>query len=193
MRASLGLAAAAALISTPAYALDFEFSLGESVAEILFLGDSGNIGGWGGTQIYGGFLFNDDDDYVAEIGAMARRPPSKEFPLTAGVGLRGYFGNIDEPDATVAAVGIGGELRYTIPAKMPMAVLGQLHWAPSITSFSDTDEVLDLMFRYQIELMPQTLLFVSWRGLEIDYDACNQGDGDTDVVDDLMLGVRFTF
>jgi hypothetical protein len=172
---------------------NFEFSLGEEVAEVLFLGDSGNIGGWGGTEIYGGVLFNDEDDIIGQVGAMARRPPSKEFPLTAGVGLRGYFGNLDEPDATVAAVGIGGELRYTIPSKMPMAVLGQIHWAPSITSFSDTDEVLDYMVRYQIEILPQTLFFVSWRNFNIDYDRGSRGSGDADVVENLMLGVRFTF
>jgi hypothetical protein len=193
MRASLGLMLAAALLSTPAYALDFEFSLGEDVAEVLFMGDSGSIGGWGGTQIYGGLLFNDDSDYIGEVGAMARRPPSPDFPLTAGVGLRGYLGNLDDPDATVGAVAIGGELGWTIPSKMPMAVLGQLHWAPAITSFGDTDGVLDWMIRYQIEVMPQTLFFVSWRNLNIDWDTGGGNSGDTDVVDNLMLGVRFSF
>lgn len=187
-------ALAASLLASPAtQALDFEFALSGDTADLRFFGDSGAIGGWGGTEIYGGLLFTDEDDYLATFGAMARRPPSQGFPLTAGVGIRGYFGDLDRPDASVAAVAIGGELRYTIPARMPMAVLGELHYAPSITSFADSDEVFDWTVRYQIEIMPDTLLFVQYRDLEIEVDKAPPRGGDYTVVDDPMIGVRFTF
>ena len=179
------LAAAAA----PAVANDFEAALSSETAQFTFRSDSSMIG-WGGADLGFGLFYNDDSDYLLQLSLMQMRQPSAENPLTFGVGLRGYLGNLDDVDQDVVAFAIGGELRYTVPGTMPMAFYLRLHYAPEITSFSDADEIYDYNLGFQIEVLPQTTAFVGWRHLEVDTDDF----GDVEIDDDrLHVGVRLTF
>ncbi|NIR60417.1 MAG: hypothetical protein GWO02_13305, partial [Gammaproteobacteria bacterium] len=46
---------------------------------------------------------------------------------------KGYLGNVDVPDEDIAAVGIGGLVRYVIPSQTPMAFSLEGYVAPDIT------------------------------------------------------------
>ena len=93
------------------------------------------------------------------------------------------------PARTWLALAIGGEVRYTIPGTMPMAVYGRGFWAPDITSFLGAEGVLDYTIGFQIEALPQTVAFVGIRHLEFDLD---EGDYEADD-DNIHIGVRLTF
>ena len=87
------------------------------------------------------------------------------------------------------AFAIGGEVRYTIPGTMPMAIYGRAYYAPDITSFSGSEEVIDYTLGFQIEVLPQTMAFVGIRHFEIGLE-----DGDYELDDDSVhIGVRLTF
>ncbi len=186
--------ATALLISSLAFtqsaaANDFEAALSEETAQFTFRSDSSLIG-WGGSELGFGLFYNNADDYVGQLSLMQRRQPSQQTPLTLGVGVRMYAGSIDTPDKGIFAVAIGGEVRYTIPGTMPMAVYLTAHYAPKITSFADIDEVLDTNVGFQIEVLPQTTAFIGYRSFDVQLDTNQDYDMDDDR---LHIGIRMQF
>lgn len=172
----------------PVSANDFEAMLSSETAEFTFRSDSSLIG-WGGSDLAFSLFYNEEDDFIAQASLLQMRQPSEENPLTFGVGVKAYLGQLDDPDEDVLAIGIGGEVRYTIPGSMPMAVYLHGHYAPDITSFAGSDEIIDYRIGFQIEAMPQTVAFIGVRHFEIETD-----DEDYDADDDeLHIGVRLTF
>ncbi len=172
----------------PALANDFEAMLSSETAEFTFRSDSSLIG-WGGADLAFSLFYNEESDFIGQASLLQMRQASEENPLTFGVGVKAYLGQLDEPDEDVVAVGIGGEIRYTIPGSMPMAIYLHGHIAPEITSFSGSEEIVDYRLGFQIEALPQTVAFVGIRHFEIELD-----DGDYDADDDeVHFGVRLTF
>lgn len=172
-----------------AEANDFELALTSETAQITFRSDSSLIG-WGGAELGAGFFFNDVDDYVAQLSLMQRRQASKNNPLTLGVGVKAYLGQLDVVDEDIFALAVGGEVRYTFPGVMPMSLYFTAHYAPKITSFSDTEELVDTNLGFQIEVLPQTVAFIGIRNLQVDKSDGKSYDMDDDRV---HIGVRLTF
>ncbi|MCP4392392.1 MAG: hypothetical protein GY802_29140 [Gammaproteobacteria bacterium] len=171
-----------------ANANDFEAALSKETAQFTFRSDSSLIG-WGGSDLGLGLFYNEESDFILHASLLQMRQASQENPLTFGVGVKGYLGQLDDPDEDVFAFGIGGQVRYTIAGTMPMAIYLEGYYAPEITSFGDTEEVIDYNFGFQIEALPQTVAFVGIRHLEIEGD---EGSYDADD-DNIHFGVRLTF
>jgi len=169
---------------------DLEAALTSETAQFTFRSDSSLVG-WGGSELGFGLFYNDVSDYMAQLSLMQRRQASKQNPLTLGVGVRAYAGQLDDLDQDIFAIGIGAELRYTFPGVMPMALYLTGHFAPKITSFSDAEEIFDYNFGFQIEILPQTTAFIGIRHLEVDLENFIR---DYELDDDRMhVGIRMTF
>jgi hypothetical protein len=173
---------------TAARASDFEAALSSQTAQFTLRSDSSLIG-WGGSDLAFSLFYNEDDDIIGQMSLMQMRQASQDTPLTFGVGVKAYVGQLDKPDEDVLALAIGGEVRYTIPGTMPMAVYARGFYAPEITSFSGSKEVKDYTFGFQIEALPQTVAFVGVRHFDIKTDAGNHRLDDNR----LHVGVRLTF
>ncbi|HUV23195.1 MAG TPA: YfaZ family outer membrane protein [Gammaproteobacteria bacterium] len=173
---------------TLANANDFEAALSQETAQFTFRSDSSLIG-WGGSDLAFGLFYNNESDYIGQVSLLQMRQASEQTPLTFGVGVQGYLGRLDKPEEDVLAFAIGGEVRYTIPGTMPMAVYARGFYAPDITSFSGSEEVVDYTAGFQIEALPQTVAFVGIRHFEI---AISDGDYELDD-DNIHIGVRLTF
>ena len=170
-------------------ASDLEIALSSDAAQFTFRSDSSLIG-WGGADLGFSFLYTDADDFLGELSLMQSSQPSAENRFTLGVGVKAYLGRLDPVDDSVLAIGIGGEVRYTFPGSMPMGVYLNGHFAPEITSFGDTDGIVEYELGFQIELLPQTTAFVAVRNIEIESD----NNIDYKILDsDVRLGVRLTF
>ena len=170
------------------HANDFEAALSKETAQFTLRSDSSLIG-WGGSDLGIGLFYNEESDFILHASLLQMRQASAENPLTFGVGVKAYLGQLDDPDEDVFAFGIGGQIRYTIPGTMPMAIYLEGHYAPEITSFADTEAIIDYTIGFQIEALPQTVAFIGLRHLEIEGD-----DGDYDADDDnIHFGVRLTF
>ena len=168
---------------------DFEVALSSDTAQFTFRSDSSLIG-WGGADLGFSFFYNEADDLLAQFSLMQNRLPSKQNPLTFGVGVKAYLGQLDVIDENIMALGIGGEIRYTFPGTMPMAVYLNGYIAPDITSFSDTEEIREYTLGFQIEISPQTIAFVGVRNIEVD----TTGVTDYELDDDSAhVGIRLTF
>lgn len=170
-------------------ASDFEAALSKETAQFTFRSDSSLIG-WGGADLGLGLFYNEENDFVGQFSLLQMRQASQQNPLTFGVGVKAYLGQIDDPDADVLGLGIGGQIRYTFAGTMPMAIYLDAVVAPEITSFSDTEGVLDYSLGFQIEALPQTIAFIGIRHLEFELD----GEDDYEADDDnIHFGVRLTF
>ena len=176
-------------LSSQLHANDVELALSKDTAQFTFRSDSSMIG-WGGADMAFSLFYNDNNDILGQVGLMQLRPPSEQNPVSLGVGAKLYLGSLDNPSSNIFALAISGEIRYTFPGNMPMAIYLNGNWAPDITSFSDTKEVLDFNLGYQIEVLPQTTAFVGYRYLKVDTKAGNDVRLDDDR---LHIGVRFTF
>jgi len=170
-------------------ASDFEAALSSDTAQFTFRSDSSMIG-WGGADLGFSLFYNEADDLFGQISLMQTRSPSKQNPLTLGVGVKAYLGRLDIIGDSLLALGIGGEIRYTLAGTMPMAFYLNGHIAPDITSFSDTKEIREYVFGFQIEVMPQTIAFLGVRDIEVDTTNATGYELDDDNV---HIGVRLTF
>jgi len=170
-------------------ASDIEIALSSDTAQFTFRSDSSLIG-WGGADLGFGLFYNEADDVLGQISLMQTRPPSEQNRLTFGVGMKAYLGRLDPIDETVAALGIGGEIRYTFPGVTPMSIYLNGHFAPDITSFSDTEEIREYLLGFQIEVLPQTTAFLGIRNIEVDTKNFTEYELDDDSV---HVGVRLTF
>jgi len=177
------------LSSTSLFANDFEASLSSETAQFSLYSDS-SIVGWGGSDLAVRFLYNNDNDYMAQAEILSIRQADKNTPLTLGVGVKGFIGNLDNTDESVIAFAIGGSARYVIPAKMPVTVYANLFIAPKITSFSDSEGINDFNFGAQIEIMPQTNMFIGYRRLSLDTNNVSDYRMDDS---NLHFGIRLTF
>ena len=168
-------------------ASDFEAALSSETAQFTFRSDSSVIG-WGGSDLALGLFYNEEDDFLLQGSLLQMRQASEETPLTFGVGVKAYVGSLDNGD-DILALGIGGQIRYTIPGVMPMAVYLEGYLAPEITSFSDSEKIVDYTIGFQIEALPQTIAFAGLRHLEVD-----NGSSDYELDDDnIHFGIRLTF
>jgi len=177
-----------ALASTSVHADGLDISLSDETANVVYLTDSGSFG-YGGADIGFGLFFNEADDVVGHANILVTGNPRSGNNFQFGVGAKAYAGTLDEADEDVAAVGIGGVVRYVIPANTPMGIALEAYAAPSVTSFSDTDSLKEVMARFEIEVMPSARGYVGYRLLEPDMDDA----GDVEIDDEIHLGIRFTF
>ena len=177
------------MLASQVSASDFEATLSKETAQFTVRSDSSIIG-WGGADLSLSFFYNEAEDYLLQADLLQMRQASEQNPLTLGVGVKGYLGELDNVNEDVFAFGIGGEIRYTLPGIMPMALYLHGHYAPDITSFGDVEEIIDYRLGFQIEILPQTTAFIGVRHIEIK----TEDDGDVELDDDrIHLGVRLTF
>jgi len=168
---------------------DIEIALSSDTAQFTFRSDSSLIG-WGGADLGFSLFYNEADDLLGQMSLMQSRPPSEQNPLTFGVGVKVYVGQLDLIDENVLGLGIGGEIRYTFAGVTPMAIYLNGHIAPDITSFSDTEEIREYQLGFQMEVLPQTVAFIGIRNIEVDTDNVSEYELDDDKV---HVGVRLTF
>ena len=175
--------------STVISAADFEAALSSETAQFKLRSDSSVIG-WGGADLALSFFYNDNDDFLFSTSLVQMGQPSEANPLTLGPGIKAYLLSLDDVDDESAALAIGGVARYTIPGKMPMHAYLEVYLAPEITSFAGAEGLIDYSIGFQIEALPQTVLFAGVRHLEVDHE----NDGDYELDDDQVhLGIRLTF
>lgn len=181
---TIGLAASPHLLAN-----DFEAALSSETAQITFRSDSSLIG-WGGADLGLSLFYNEESDFIAQVELLQARQASSQNPLTLGVGVKVYAGRIDDTGDEIFGLGIGGEIRYTFAGIMPMSIYLRGFLAPEITSFSETEEISDYVFGFQIEVLPQTTAFIGIRHIEVDTEDFKNYELDDDEV---HLGVRLTF
>ena len=176
------------LSSSMAYAVDLELAFSDETANIEVQTDSENFG-FSGSDLSAALFFNDEDDFAISAGLLVDGTPAGDQPFTYGLGGKIYYIDADVPNATTTAIALGVGIKFHIPARMPMAVGGDIYFAPDITAFGDADSLLDFRIRFEMDVLPNATAFAGYRRFEIDLD---QG-GDYELDDNPHIGIRFQF
>ena len=184
----LGALLLGASVST-AQAAGLDIALGPDTAQINYYFGSDAVG-YGGADFSVGAFFNDADDFMGSFGMKVTGSPAGARPFSFGVGAKGYAASLDVPDRDVQAVGIGGEIKFHIPANIPMAFVLEGYYAPSITTFGDGESFSDLNFNFELEITPGTAAFVGYRSLETELENSNR---DYELDDEGHVGIRIMF
>jgi len=176
-------------ISNTSFARSFDINLGSDAAQFKY---GSNIGAtnFGRTEMHIGFLYNEDDAYLGEIGVLVIDEAGSKTPgLELGVGPKFWFGGSDEADVDISGIGLGGQLRYK-NFNSPRVIYGfSLFYAPSIVSFMDSDNILEYDLRVEYELLPTANVYVGYRSIEADI----KNRGDVEIDKSGFIGLRFKF
>lgn len=181
-------ALALTVLSNYSHAAELELALSNETAAAEVIADSSSIAS-GGADLRLGLIFTENDDFLGHVGLLVRGAAVGERPVAFGLGAVLYYGSIDKPDASVGALALGFGFKYIFPGNTPLALGGDLYFAPDITSFGDSDGLLDYRLRAEIDVLPSATAFIGYRAINVDLS--NVGDYDID--ENIHLGIRFQF
>jgi len=174
-----------------------DFRVGQDMAEFTFFTQNASFG-YGGADIGAGILFNQYNDYIANGSILVSGNSAGDVKaLQFGVGAKLYGGDINGPDSNSVdikggAVAIGGQVRYVFPSSTPFAVLGEVFYAPEVTSISGFDGLLEYRVALELEVTPSARAYVGYRMLEVDFNTSGSNVS-YEVDDSANIGVRFEF
>jgi len=194
MRASnpaLVFCAASFLFAGNALAQSFDMNLSNKSAQFKYSTRIGNPNpGEGRSEVGGGFLYNDDDNYMAEIGMLIIDVAGTKTPgLELGVGPKLFIASHKDTGGDAVAIGLGGQLRYKLPSlsRVNFTVAG--YYAPSIVSFSDANSMWEFNTQVGYEILPTANVYVGYRHIQVDFDPV----GKHSIDETGMIGLQFTF
>ena len=170
-----------------------DFRVGTVMAELSFLTQTSSFG-YGGADIGFGALINEHNDFVANASILVSGSSAGDVrALHFGVGAKAYAGFLDGPTGNLnidgGAIAIGGGLRYLFSTNLPVAVLGEVFFAPEVTSIADFEGLLEYRLALELEITPSARAYIGYRKLEVTFNE----NVDYDVDDAAHIGVRFEF
>lgn len=178
------------IFTLPAQASQLDFALSEEAASLEAHVDSNALSG-GGAQISAGGIYNEDDDIAGFIGFSSRgsNDYNANNAYTFGVGVRGYYASLEDLDKTVGAValGVNGKVRFN--AGVPLAITGELYYAPKITTFNDGDDLLDTRIRLETDVSQNARAFIGYRTFQTEL----KSGADYEIDDQVQIGINFDF
>jgi YfaZ precursor len=173
-----------ALTSSSVFAADADISLTNESAkgQINFFQTNSDM------QLGAGYTYHEGSRHIGNIDFHAQgRTAVGNLPTTAGLGLRALAWEDDRLDG--GAVGLGGFATLNIPEAPGLSFTGALHYAPSILSFGDSDDLASLELRANYRVIRNAELFVGYRYLSTDFER----GGDLDLDEGLMAGMKLFF
>jgi len=178
------------LVAPQIYARGVDLRLADETAEILYLTESSTFG-YGGADMGFGVFFNEADDFMLSASAMVSgHGAGNNRPLQMGVGAKLLFASLDQFNEDVAALALGLQMRYIIPASTPVAFLLEAHIAPAVTSFSNAEQYTEFRFAIELEITPSARAYIGFRDIEIDLDS---GPDGIELDDEAHVGIKIDF
>jgi len=195
---ALGLLFSTGLISTGTYASGFDLSLSNESANIEYLSPvrkftRGNRGGQlESTGLLSlGIFYNELDDVVAhgKIIAVGTQTNTR-VPYQLEFGVKAFAGKVKQNDTDVGALAVGGGIKIQNPAKYnPIDLKVEAFFTPGITTFGDTDSLLEIIARVSLEIVPAAQAYVAYRLLEVE----DKSHATLELDDNVHLGIRLQF
>ena len=185
----LTLAISLCIFTLPSYGRGFDITLANEVAEFTYLTESSTFG-YGGADIGYGILFTEADDYQfsGEL-LISGNPAGNNKSFQFGIGGKILLTSIDSLSEVVGTIAVTGQARYIIPSSTPIAFVGGITYAPSITSFSGADGFSGYNVAFELEVTPSARAYLGYEKIEYEF---NTG-GKFEVADTAHIGVKFEF
>lgn len=174
------------LAAAPAFAGSLDLSLtDESVkGQVDFFGSSSDV------QLGAGYTYHEDDLNMLNVDFHAQgRTAIGNLPTTAGIGVRGLAWDADHLDG--GALALGGYATVNIPKVPGLSVSGDLHYAPSILSFGDSDSLTSAELRASYRVIRNAEVFAGYRYIATDLDQPYNGHAHLDK--GVLAGMKIYF
>ncbi len=140
-----------------------------------------------GAHITAGFLYREDQGYLASIGFNAVDGESTNSELIGGMGAKLFFYEIDEEVAV--SVGLGGFARYYPIEFGGVGLEGSYYYSPDVISFNETSSFYELSARIGFRVLPQSTVFLGIHNVEAEFEEY----GDQDLVRAGVVGFRINY
>jgi len=173
------------LAAAPAFAGDVDLSLtNDSVkGQVNFFGTNNDL------QLGTGYTYHEGGRDIFNVDFHAQgRTAIGNLPTTAGIGMRGIY--YDQSRADGGAVGLGGFATVNIPDVPGLSFTGGLHYAPSILSFGDSDDMTSLELRGSYRVIRNAEIFAGYRYLNTDIENSSR---DVNLDEGVMAGMKIFF
>lgn len=174
----------ASMAAAPVFAADADLSLtnDSAKAQVNFFGTNSDM------QLGTGYTYHEGGRHIGNIDFHAQgRTALGNLPTTAGLGVRAIGWEDDDLDG--GAVGLGGFATVNIPDVPGLSLTGGLHYAPSILSFGDSDDMTSLEMRVSYRVIRNAEVFAGYRYLNTDFE----GRGDVDLDEGMLAGMKLFF
>lgn len=140
-----------------------------------------------GIEYSAELVSTNDNGHVIAFSMWNQGQVGKNSNLFGGLGAKLYGADIQVDQ--VLALGLGGNLKFNIPAVSGLSVTTELFYAPSITVTESYENFRDLNLRLHYELFENGAIYVGLRSLQ-----AKQENGANYTVDDgLHAGINLTF
>jgi hypothetical protein len=181
------IAACSLIIAGSAAAETFDMNLSSDSAQLKY---GTLVGGstYGRTEISTGFLYNEDDNSLFELGLHVVDVAGSKSPgLTLAVGPKLYYATTDDGDSI--ALGLGARMQYKLPEIKRLVIGASLYFAPSVTTFKDGENFFEGGLTLEYELLPTANAYIGFRNIRTRLE----DHGSTVIDKGGMAGLRFTF
>lgn len=173
------------LAAAPAFAADADLSLtNDSVkGQIDFFNTNSDI------QMGTGYTYHQGSRHIFNLDFHAQgRTAIGNLPTTAGIGVKAIGWDDDNLDG--GALGLGGFGTVNIPRVPGLSVTGSLHYAPSILSFGDSDNMTALELRASYRVIRNAEVFGGYRYINTDLQ---DYPADINLDEGVMAGMKIYF
>ena len=144
-----------------------------------------------GAQLSAGLFYNDLDDAIGHVKLVAvGTQTNTRLPYRLAVGAKGFAGEVKEADVDAGAIAIGGsiEIQYA-GGYNPIDLTFEGFFTPGITTFGDTESIIEISARLSVEIVPQAKAFIGYRNFELE-DTSNIT---WELDDNIHFGIRLQF
>ena len=173
------------LAAAPAFAGDVDLSITDDSVkgQVNFFGTNNDL------QLGTGYTYREGGRDIFNVDFHAQgRTAIGNLPTTAGIGMRGIYW--DQSRADGGAVGLGGFATVNIPDVPGLSFTGGLHYAPSILSFGDSDDMTSLELRGSYRVIRNAEIFAGYRYLNTDIENSSR---DVNLDEGVMAGMKIFF
>jgi YfaZ precursor len=145
----------------------------------------------GKSELHVGGIYSDSNNTnntLGELGIEVKDEIGSKAPgFSVGIGIKGLLAHTQGTNES--AVAIGGMLRYSPPTLSRLGMVGQLYFAPNITTFGDADRFVETSVRLEFEVIPSAAAYIGYRNIYF-----NLNNGPNAKVDQgAFVGVRMSF
>jgi hypothetical protein len=177
-------------LASTAIADTIDLNLRNSSAQVQYSSAMGRAA-LGKTELHFGVLYSNADNAnntLGDVGIVVKDEVGSKAPgFSVGVGIKGLAAHTQGTNES--GVAIGGLIRYTPPSIPRMSLVGQLYFAPNITTFGDADRYGETMVQLEYDVISNAAAYIGYRNIKFDLN-----NGSNAKVDEgAYIGVRMSF
>lgn len=163
-----------------------DFNLSDDAVRASF---ATRIGG-DNLQLGAGWLHHQDKGDVAHLGLhLVDAAADSGADLTAGIGTRLMFVDVDNIDLDGSVLSIGGFVRYVFPEYNRFSVGAHLYFAPDVVAFGDVNRYSEFEARLSYNVLRDADVYIGARSARARFE---QG-GSINFNSGLLFGIQMRF